>query len=61
MNQKEKFIENRTVVARGEGDWKVGKMGEGDQEIETSSHKINKACDVTYSMLAIVNNILVQI
>ena len=39
-NEQTKLIdtENRLVVARGEG-----KMGEGGQEVQTSSHKINKS------------------
>ena len=47
--------ENRWVVARGRG-WEVGEMGEGGQKVQTSSYKINKSWDVTYSMATIGNN-----
>ena len=36
-------MENRLVVARGEGCWVVGKMGEWNPKVQTSSYKINKA------------------
>ena len=41
-NQKTKFIdtENRLVVARGV-EYKVSKMDEGGQKVQTSSYKIN--------------------
>ena len=35
--------ENKLMVARGEGGKHVGKIGEGDQEVKTSSYKINKS------------------
>ena len=40
-------MENRLVVARGRG-WRVGKMGEGGQHVQTSIYKINKSwgCNV---------------
>jgi len=31
------------VVARGEGVGRMGKIGEGDEEVQTSSYKINKS------------------
>ena len=47
-------MENRLVVARGRG-WRVGKVGEGCQKVQTSRYKINKSWDVMYSMVTIVN------
>ena len=35
--------EDKLVVAREEGSWVVGKMGEGDQEVQSSSYKIHKS------------------
>ena len=32
---------NWLVVAKGR-EWELGKMGEGDQKVQTSSYKINK-------------------
>ena len=38
--------ENRTVVATAEEEWGLGKIGEGDQEVQTSNYKISKSWDV---------------
>lgn len=40
---KTRLIENRLVAATGEGVWGAGKLGEGDQEKQTSSYKINNS------------------
>ena len=42
---KTKFIdaEKRLATARGEGDGKVSRMGEGGQKVQTPSFKINKS------------------
>ena len=39
------------AVSRGEKGHGVGKMGEGGQEVQTSSYKINKSwgCNVQYN------------
>ena len=44
-----------------EVDWGLGKMGEGDQKVQTSSYKIKKISngDVMYSMMT--NNTLLHI
>lgn len=44
-NEKTKLkdTENRMVVASGERCWGVGEMGEGDQEVLTSSYKTRKS------------------
>ena len=39
----------------------VGKIGEGDTEVQTSSCKVNKPCDVTYSMRNMVNDIVMTL
>lgn len=40
--------ENRLMVARDEGGWRVGKKSERDQEVQISSYKISKSweCNV---------------
>lgn len=35
--------ENRLKVVRGEVGKRVGKMGEGDQQVQTYSYEINKS------------------
>ena len=44
-NEQNKTVdaENRLVVARGEKGCRVGKMGKRGQEVQISSHKINKS------------------
>lgn len=37
------------------GGWRVGKMGEGGQKVQTSSYKVNSG-DVMYNMVIIVNS-----
>lgn len=44
--------ENRLVLARSEGMWK---MGEWDQKAQTSSYKVSHR-DIMYSMVTAVNN-----
>ena len=39
----------------------VGEMGEGCPKVQTSSYKIIKVEDVTYSILTIVNNTILYI
>lgn len=46
---------NRVMVQR-EGDWGLGKMGEGGQKLHVSSYKINKPGDAVYGIMGIVNN-----
>ena len=36
-----KNTENKLVVTRGDGGGRTGKIGEGDEEVQTSSYKIN--------------------
>lgn len=31
------------MVARGEGGWGLGEMGEGDREVQTSGYKISQS------------------
>lgn len=51
--------ENRLVAVRWKEGWRVGKMGEGDPGAQTSSYKISHG-DGMYSMVTIVNNIVLQ-
>ena len=47
-NKTETDTENKLMVARGEvGGW-IGELGEGEQEVQTTSYKINesKGCNV---------------
>lgn len=39
----------------------VGKMGESSQKLKTFNCKINKSWDVVYSMVTIVNNMVLHI
>ena len=39
----------------------VSEMGEGGQEVQTSSYKINKSWDIRYSIMTIINNPMVII
>ena len=60
-NRKSKLIdtENRLVAARdGVG---VGKMGEGNQKVQTSSYKLNKSEGCNESTATIVNNTVLHI
>ena len=43
ITNKTKPTDNRMVVARGEGAWASGEVGEGAQEVQTSSYKISKS------------------
>lgn len=38
------------MVARGEGHWEVAEMGDGGQEVQTSSYEMKKSwgCDVQH-------------
>ena len=45
------------MVAKG-GEWWVGKMGEGGQEVKISSYKIKCSGHVIYGMVTIINNIV---
>ena len=47
--------ENRLVVARGRG-WRVGKMDEAGEKVQTSNCKINKFWDIRYGIMTKVNN-----
>lgn len=47
---------NRWVVARVEG--VRGEISEGNEEVQTSSHKINKPWEVIYHLKNMVNNIV---
>ena len=53
--------ENKLVAARGDGGSRVGKMGEGGQEVQNFRYRINKSWDVMYSVVNIVNNIVLHI
>ena len=48
------------MVARG-GGCGVGEIGEGGQEVQTSSYKINNSWDVMYNMVTTVNNTVLHI
>ena len=37
-------------------DDEVSKMGEGGQEVQTSSYKINKPWVIRYSIMTVINN-----
>lgn len=49
LKRKNKLIENRWVVDRG-GGWRLGKMTEGGQKVQTSHYKLTKswACNVSH-------------
>lgn len=53
--------ENRLLIAKGEGEWGSGKMGEKDQEIQTSRYKINKSEYAMYRMVTVVNNVMLHV
>jgi len=39
----------------------LGKMGEGEQEVQTSGYQISKSWGIWYSMVAIVNTIVFKL
>lgn len=39
----------------------LGKIGEGDQEVQTSTYKISKSWDIWYTMVAVVNTIVFKL
>ena len=45
------------MVARGEKGGEMSEIGEEDQEVQTTSYKINKSWDIIYSVGNIVNYI----
>lgn len=51
-------MENRSVVARGEG-WGVGKIEKDGQEVSTCSYRINH--DVKHSLGTIANSTVLHI
>ena len=51
--------ENKLMVARGKMGLGLGKMGEGEQEIQASSSGMNESQDERYSIGNILNGIVI--